>query len=272
MKTIGLDVGGTKILGIRFDQAGKVEARLKVSTESNKGRDQVLGNLLGVIEKLKDDQVENLGLALPGFVDADKGVIKKLPNVPGLEDFDIVNFLETKTGLKIKIGNDARLFALAEQRVNFAKSNSALGIIIGTGVGSGFILNGNIYKGAHNFAGEIGHQCVDGNEVESIIAGKGLEALFEVTDLSDLDLSKIDEVKLERPLEVLSQWLTNQVFAFDPDVIVIGGGAGIHFWAHFKEEIINSVNKKLAGYPVELNLQFSNLENAGVVGARFLFE
>lgn len=275
MKTIGVDVGGTKILAVRYNDHWQAEASVKIETEAMEGRCKVLENLCQVISTVRTSDVKNIGVAMPGFINRAGSVVQKLPNIPAFEGFDLGLFLEKETGLKVIIGNDARLFALAEQYTNAPQASVLLGIIIGTGVGSGLILKGEIFNGAHNFAGEIGHQCFNNIEVESIISGPAIAKHLGVPELPLAmkeiisDKSKTG-LKLENQIDFMGQWLANLVLAFDPEEIVIGGGAGCNFWCHFESLITRKTNEILAGYPVELSLRFSKLRNPGSLGAAIL--
>ncbi len=275
MNVLGIDIGGTKIFVGRYNQNLELEAQTIHLTEADKGKDAILQNLTQAINEVQNDQTQCIGISWAGFVDTKKGIIEKAPNIPALNYFELPTYLEKTTGCSAVIGNDARLFAFGEAKTQTPTPDVLLGIIIGTGVGSGLILEGKIFKGAHNFAGEIGHERLGGEEIETLIAGPGLQKFLGLNRLSEIDVSIETEKekilkKIDLQFQTLCQWLANICLAFDPKEIVIGGGAGLHFWNHFETEIIENTNKKLKGYPLKLNLRFSKLENAGAIGAASL--
>lgn len=274
---IALDIGGTKIYGVRYSESFEVEAEDKVPTEADQGAEIVYKNIVQTIEKLKNTETQSVGIAWAGFVDADMQTIRKAPNISGFENFPLGQKVQKDTGIPVFIGNDARLFAYGEALSQSPIPKVSLGIIIGTGVGSGLIVNGEIYKGATNFAGEIGHISYGEAEIEDLVAGPGLTKFlqkdFDVEQLSDLDEGFDDESilqKVQPRLDQLTQFFRNLCLAFDPEEIVIGGGAGKYFWKRFQPELESQLNQKLSEYPTTVKVRFSELPNAGALGAGYL--
>ena len=151
-------------------------------------------------------------------------------------------------------------------------SKMCLGIIIGTGVGSGLIYNGEIIYGAHGYAGEIGHITRQNKEIEQWLAGPDLKEFLELApnaQFSDIlpDQKEVLLTQLEKPISVFSQWLSGLVLTFDPDQVILGGGTAEHFWQHFQTEITETTNTILKDYPNTFKLTFYKGENAGAIGA-----
>jgi predicted NBD/HSP70 family sugar kinase len=275
---IGLDIGGTKIYAARFSQSYDIETDTKIPTEAKAGPEKVVANMITAIEFVKNKHTTAVGISWAGFVDADNGIIKKAPNIAGFEDYPLAEKISQKIGISVFIENDARLFALAEQQLDTSQPKVLLGIILGTGVGGGLILEGKVFHGAHNFAAEIGHTILDINEnteVEDLFAGPGLQEFFGVEDLRTIEAklpNRSIQQKLEPRLKQMTTWLYSLCLNFDPDTVVLGGGAGQYFWCHFQEEITQRVNSlfKTKGYPLKLNLKISQLDNAGSIGAATL--
>lgn len=265
---LGIDVGGTKIFAGRYSEDLTLEAETKIPTEAAKGQSIVLQQLLTAIETVRNDDTTAIGLAWAGFVNSDTGKIIKAPNIPALNGFNIVEFLNEKTGLTCQLENDARCFALGEYQALKPAPKVCLGLILGTGVGSGLIINGQIFHGASGSAGEVGHITIHQDEIEAQVAAPALKAQFAVDRLSQLDRMTASDIDV--PLSALISWLETLLLAYDPDHIVIGGGAGIHFWAHYHSEITDLLNKKIAQYPIQFELHFSQRKNAGAEGAAWL--
>ncbi|HEY5714698.1 MAG TPA: ROK family protein, partial [Candidatus Gracilibacteria bacterium] len=190
---IGLDIGGTKIYVANYDTELSLISDHQTPTESHKGAERIYQNILAAIKQVQTPEAKAVGIAWAGFVDKDGQTIRKGPNISGFEDFPLGQRLQKELGLPVVIGNDARLFALAECHTRTPISECLLGIILGTGVGSGLIIKGEIFKGAHNFAGEIGHiKPGTPQEIEDFIAGPGmttfLQKTFPIKTLSDMEI------------------------------------------------------------------------------------
>ena len=265
---IGLDIGGTKIFAGRYNNLSHLEVEAQEPTLADQPQQATLENILQTIEAVRNENTKAIGISWAGFVDSSTGTILKAPNIPSLDGFYLTQYITQHTGLPAYLENDARLFAYAESHKHHHPP-VFLGIIIGTGVGSGIILNGEILHGFNNAAGEIGHTLLHGQTIESIIAGPSLEAKLDVEQLSKADI-KTHAPLIKMAQKDLCDWLANLVLTFDPSHIVIGGGAGIHFWSQFKDEISQQTNERLKDFPVSLNLSFSKLKNAGAQGAATL--
>ena len=271
---LALDIGGTKIFCGRYDENLNLEDFFEQPTEAQSSKEKTLENILKTIQKVRNEETQSIGISWAGMVNGNKGKILKAPNIPNLDNFKICEFLEKETGLKTFLKNDSQLFALAEQKESAPKSTSFLGLIVGTGVGSGIILNGKIFSGNTGFAGEVGHIIVGKNEIENIISGPAIAKVLQTTNLQEIsvDLKNKKEIskKIKPQIEAFGIFLASISLIINPEKIVIGGGAGIHFWQNFKSEILKVAEEKLQKYPVKIDLEFSELKNAGARGAAIL--
>lgn len=265
---IGLDIGGTKIFAGLYDADLNLVAEATEPTTADQDQTVTLENITKAIQAVRTEDTKAIGISWAGFVESSTGTILKAPNIPSLDGFGITDYITQQTGLPAYLENDARLFALAES-AQYDHPSSFLGLIIGTGVGGGIIQDGTVVTGANNAAGEVGHMIINGTEIEAIIAGPGMETSLGVDRLSGADIGQHNDT-IEEALGSLCTWLANLVLAFDPHQVVIGGGAGVHFWSKFQVEIQTKTNEQLSAYPVLLNLAFSELKNAGAQGAAVL--
>lgn len=275
MNTLGIDIGGTKIYVARYNAKLEVEAQTTVPTEAGKTRKHTLSNLLKAINEVLTPDTKSIGIAWAGFVDTKTGQIIKAPNVPHLDNFGICDYVTDQTGIPAYIENDARAFAFGARAELAPDSKMCLGIIIGTGVGSGLIYNGEIIYGAHGFAGEIGHITRQNKELEQWLAGPSLKTFLELppnTQFSDIlpDQKEVLLQKLEQPIEVFASWLSGLVLTFDADHVILGGGTARYFWQYFETEILQATKTKLKEYPNTFKLSFYNGNNAGATGAAAL--
>lgn len=152
MKYTGIDIGGTKCAVIVGDDNGVKEKIRFDTTDVN----DTLGNITKAAEKLGVG--EAIGISCGGPLDSKKGIIMSPPNLPGWDNIEIVKMLEEKFGVPVGIQNDANACALAEWKYGAGKGcENMIFLTFGTGMGAGLILDGRLYSGTNDMAGEIGH-------------------------------------------------------------------------------------------------------------------
>jgi glucokinase len=157
--TIGVDVGGTKILGVAHD-GRQVVAEHRVATPST--GEGILDAMEQLIETLRvQSDADAVGVGSPGLVDK-SGVLRFAPNLPGVIDLPVGAHLAAATGLRVEVDNDALCALRGELAVGaVGDARNVVLLTFGTGVGSGLLVDGRIVRGAHGFAGEAGHVVVD---------------------------------------------------------------------------------------------------------------
>ncbi len=160
--TIGLDVGGTKILGVACDATGAVVTEERVeSPRGVKDLLDALAELTATLQSRVDDVARAVGVGIAGLVDGD-GVLRFGPNLPGIVDAPIRTELAKRTGLPVVVDNDANAAGWGEVRFGAAAgARDALLVTLGTGIGGAIVLDGRVLRGAHGFAAEIGHFTVE---------------------------------------------------------------------------------------------------------------
>jgi fructokinase len=283
---IGIDLGGTKIEGILLDEKYNTIQRKRIETRQENGYDSIVQSIISLINELraKTDEKTSVGICTPGVTGADSGLIKN-SNTQCLIGMPLKNDLENVLGFEIVMENDANCFALAESVLGSAKGHDVVfGVIIGTGVGGGIVINGTLHKGRTNIAGEWGHHTLypNGNEcycgkqgcVETYISGPALEKRwFEITGkkeslqsiVQDLSDEKAKQWKKEF-LENFGTGLANVIDILDPDIIILGGGvSNIPFlYDQGKKAVYDKVFSDSIETPI---LKNSLGDSAGVFGA-----
>jgi fructokinase len=284
---LGIDLGGTKTEAILLDENLNIIQRKRVPTPQND-----YPQILNTITSLSFDLLENIkdysiGICSPGTISKKTGLIKN-SNTQCLIGKSLIEDLEKKLGQKISMENDANCFAMAESTLGVAKGFDVIfGIIMGTGVGGGVVINGKIHQGRTNIAGEWGHHILhqNGNNcycgkkgcVETYISGPALEKRWnELTGKSqnmpeiiqNIEDSKIKQWKDEF-LENFGFGLANVIDILDPDVIVLGGGlSNIDFlYTEGKDSVYQKVFSDLVDTPIIKNKLG---DSAGVFGAALL--
>lgn len=161
---IGVDFGGTSVkLGVC--RGGELlETDAAIPTADHPGPDALIRAMAGRVEGLrkKYPDIATIGVGVPGLVDFDRGFVHVLTNVPGWTHVPLRKILGDLTGLPVAVENDANAMAYAEWRYGAAKGlRNVVALTLGTGVGGGLILNGQLYRGSHFAAGEIGQMSID---------------------------------------------------------------------------------------------------------------
>jgi glucokinase len=159
---LGLDVGGTKVLGVVVDGVGAVldEHRVPTPVDDGLGLVAAMAEVVGTL-RARWPEVGRVGAGIAGLVTR-TGVVRFSPNLPGLVELPVADLLAEAVGLPVHLDNDATCALWAEHECGVAGGidNVAL-VALGTGVGGAFVLDGVLQRGANGFAGEIGHMVVD---------------------------------------------------------------------------------------------------------------
>jgi len=287
---IGIDLGGTKIEGIFLDDKFNVIERIRIPTQQEKGYNSIIDSIVSLVNSLKknSDDLVSIGVSAPGAISKKTGLIKN-SNTRCLIGMPLKEDLEKVLKQKIALDNDANCFTIAEAVLGAAKEyNVVFGVIIGTGVGGGIVLNGNLHRGRTHIAGEWGHHTlrIDGNKcycgklgcVETYICGPALEkrwtTLTGKTEALPSIIQNIDNTKsgLQWKKEFLENFaigLANVIDILDPDVIVLGGGvSNIPFlYDEGRDYVYDKVFSDLVETPILKN-QLG--DSAGVFGASLL--
>jgi glucokinase len=257
--TIGVDVGGTKCLGLAVDGRGRVQAEERVPTPTD--ADSLIDAIVGLAGGLQNaaGAADAIGVGLPGLVDAG-GVLSYAPNLPGIRDVAVARLVSERCGVRVTAENDATAAVWAEREAGAARgADHVLLVTLGTGIGGGLILDGRLYRGAHGFAGEIGHMVVDPHGPDCPCGKRGCwERFASGTGLGRLARDAGHAGRLARPVALAgghpddvrgehvtlaasegdeeakavvaayARWLAigfvNLAYMFDPQLFVLGGG------------------------------------------------
>lgn len=288
MHKVGIDLGGTKIEGICLDEKSQIVKRKRVPTNQQEGYDSILSSISVLVSDITQNISDyTIGICTPGAISKKTGMIKN-SNTQCLIGMPLKNDLEEILGKKIAMENDANCFAMAEATMGAAVGYDVVfGVIMGTGVGGGIVIDGKIHRGRTNIAGEWGHHTLhqNGNKcycgksgcVETYISGPALERKwFTITGkkeplatiVQNLDGNDGQMWKKEF-LENFGIGLANVIDILDPDAVVIGGGiSNIDFlYTDGRDSVYNKVFSDLVDTPI---LKNKLGDSAGVFGAALL--
>lgn len=295
----GIDLGGTKIEGVIIKSARDPEVlfRDRVPTEADNGYEHIVGQIRKLYNLMCDfaqRAPSQIGVGTPGVHDPSLGTMKNC-NTVVMNGKPMKQDIERILGIAVEMANDADCFALAEAQLGvvkqkFPKARVVFGVIMGTGVGGGIVIDGRAIIGLHGIAGEWGHNflhesggpCYCGKTgcVETVISGPSLERFYfnesgskkSLKDIVALAESKVDPTAqrtMIRLVEYFGLSLSVVINILDPDVIVIGGGVGNIDLLY--DRGIDSVKKFIFNHGFETPIVKPSLgDSAGVFGAAFL--
>jgi len=247
MLRIGVDLGGSKTEGIVMDVDGQILVRERRATPQAEGYAAILANLCDLVRDLERRAGSHcrVGLGTPGAISTKTGFLKN-SNTVCLNGRPVKQDLEQLLAREIRIANDANCFALSEALDGAAQGAPVVfGVILGTGVGGGIVVNGQLLEGAQHIAGEWGHNvlepdgppCYCGKHgcVETFLSGPGLARDFALqggnTALDARAIAaaaehgdSLAEASMLRYLDRFGRALSVVINILDPDAIVLGGG------------------------------------------------
>lgn len=315
---IGVDVGGTSInVGVVPFEGGTVLGMRSLPTEAGRGAKFVVDRMTGMIRagirdarreaEIAEDGIIGIGLGSPGPLDRKTGTVLETPNL-GWRNFPLRDLIANEVGLEAVLDNDANCAALGEWWMGAARSvDSVIAVTVGTGIGGGIVLNGEVYHGASDVAGEIGHMTIDstgrkcncGNYgcLEAYASGpaigaravEGLRAGVQ-SILPNMVDGELDRLTAETVYEgvvagdayatevmretakFLGTGVANLINALNPQVIVISGGvtrAGDHLFEPLQAEVRRRAFRPAFEHCRILSSELGGM--AGVIGAAATF-
>lgn len=295
---MAIDLGGTNLKVALLDSKYNIKNKEILNTQDFLKKETLISVIIDSINKviknycLNKTDILGVGLGLPGPIDVKKGIIHFFPNIPGWKEVNLKNILEKKLKLPVFLDNDVNLMTLAEFRLGVAERfKNIICLTLGTGVGGGIIIEGNLYRGASFAAGEIGHlpinergpacNCGGMACLEAYIGNKKIEALAQRLFRRNISLEEVSKLARKRNSQALRLWtkvgkqlgvaLSGIVNLLNPDAIVIGGGvarAGEVLFDKVKETIAERAMSVQAKHVKVFKTKLGN--DAGLLGAAIL--
>ena len=309
--TLGVDLGGTKIAaGLCCN--GEILKKVIFPTQAAAGFDGVISVILGAIEKVMDGydckDVLGLGIGSAGQINAATGEVIYSPNL-NWRNAPLGSTVAKTLKMKVQVLNDVRAATVAELKFGNGKGlENFANVFVGTGIGSGFVLNGKLLNGATNSAGEVGHTCLDpdgplcgcGNRgcLEAFASGTGMENYVKAelkkgrkSILKDFAENKIENVRgpligkaaeqgdelalaaIERVGLYLGIALANIHTMLNPEIILLGGGM-MALKKYFMPTLLSTMKKHIlpvAGHERELVREAKFENDAVLLGGAAIF-
>ncbi|WP_077602116.1 ROK family transcriptional regulator [Oceanobacillus sojae] len=294
---IGVDSGSSRVDVILSDLSGKIYERISADFPNNMSKEQFLIILSSAVRDIlskvtRPDKVLGIGVAMHGVVQVETGTSLIAPSL-GLENIPIKETLENEFNLEVYVENDARAMALGESWFGeYGDQDSMMTINIGNGVGSGLVVDGNLYHGAQDIAGEIGHMMIDihgevcecGNKgcLQTFISGSSIarranklreehfasgKDVYEAMQNGNTSLKEV----FEETGMLIGIGITNLIHVVNPKLIVLGGGV-----MNAEEMLLPAIHKTIAQHALtpeakETKVVVSKLgKDAALLGATAL--
>ncbi len=295
---IGIDLGGTNLKVALLDLNFKIKDKEVLSTRSFMEKDQLILGILHSINRfikynhLSKAEILGVGLGLPGPIDAKNGIVHFFPNIPGWKEVRLRDILRKSLGLPVFLDNDAKLMTLAEYKLGAAKGfQNVLCMTLGTGIGGGLIINGRIYRGFNNAAGEVGHLGINENGLdcncgasgclEAYVGNQRIMAESKKVFRRSITPEELSLLALKHNRMAIDIWrrtgahlgfaLAGVVNLLNLDAIVIGGGM-----AKAGKVLFDNINSALKGQAMSVQakrvrvLKARLANDAGLIGAAIM--
>jgi glucokinase len=226
-KLVGVDLGGTNVRA-GLVQNGKIIS-LKARPISSKAKQEiVLEEVCETIAAVFQKDIRAIGIDVPSMVDVKKGIVYSVANIPSWRKVPLKKILEKRFGVPVFVNNDAKCFALGELHYGAGRGHKNLiGLIIGTGLGAGVIIDGKLFYGSNGSAGEIGHAPYMENEFEHYCSGRFFEREFgldgAILDQRAVAGDRDAQEKLASFGDAFADAIMTLLYAYDPEIIVLGG-------------------------------------------------
>lgn len=274
--TIGLDIGGTKMLGVLWD-GDKVVAEYQLATP-RESLDKFLVMVNALVEPLAKEaggKIAGIGLGVAGVIDYDDNRILESPNLPILDGIKLADKIEEFVSLPVKMDNDGNIFLRAEMMLGAGKKfANVYGIVIGTGIGGSWWNNGDIYRAVHGGSGEPGEMIVD--FVEGTKFESAYHQLMQFNPGSVAEEAYRGDVLADKLYEELGDYLgkalANIANLFAPELIVIGGSV-VESGDLFLNIAKRVMKENIASGELKKRLKISKSKvgsQAGAIGAALL--
>ncbi len=264
---IGVDIGGSKILVVAGNDRQKILRRRKIATPAT--ADQAVAEITSLIEQVAGgDDIDAMFVASPGPINRDHGIILHTPNMTW-DKVAIVSKLKNHFRVPVGLEKDADAAALSEATIGAAAGKQyVLYVTVSTGIGTGIVIDGKIYHGAHDPEGGHMDIAAEGHseEMEYAVSGKAIKRRFghygyEITDPAIWNEFAAD----------LAIGLHNLITVISPEIVVLGGGVGVHY-PKFGAFLTTHLERLRPLYPTPPIVPAKNMETAVAYGALILAE
>ncbi|MFO7888859.1 MAG: ROK family protein [bacterium] len=259
---IGVDLGGTNVMAGRIN-GNQIVKEEKRQIKSDSKQEAIIEMIINSIESVYSSEVAGMGIGVPSLVDLNKGIVYDVQNIPSWKKVPLKKIVEKHFNLPVYINNDANCFAVGEKYFGKGiKYRNMVGVTLGTGIGTGIIINNRLYSGSNCGAGEFGSLPYRDGIIEDYCSGKFFTSLYHTTGE---DLFQRAEEGDKHALEIFKQYgdylgvaVIFILYSVDPEAIIFGGSVSKSF-KYFKD----SLWKRLQSFPYKRTIKNLVVEESG---------
>ena len=249
---VGVDLGGTNVRA-GLVQNGKIAALHTRAISSRAKQEAVVDEVCEIIAAVLRPGVRGIGIGAPSLVN--KGVVYSANNIPSWHAVPLKKILERRFRMPVFINNDANCFALGELHFGIGRGyQNLVGLIVGTGLGAGVVINGKLYSGSNGGAGEIGAIAYKEKDFEHYCSGRFFQREFGLDGATLAHRAKSGDRKAQAMLAVFGDNFANVImallYAYDPEIIVLGGSI-IKAYPYFEKRM----RKKMCAFHFQNSLK-----------------
>lgn len=274
MRIIGVDVGGTKISAGLVNES-RLEKQSTVDTPFDRPQHEVVQAVYQAIEEVFDPGVAGIGIGVPGLVDLEEQRVLDVVNIPSWDFVPLTELVSDYFNKPVYVNNDANCFAVGEKYFGKGKKYvNFVGMVMGTGLGAGIIINNHLYSGRLCGAGEYGNVFYRDRNIEAYASGqffrdKNLDGglIYKRASIGDpVALQLFEEYGMH-----VGRAVANILFTLAPEAIIMGGSVSkaYRFFSESMHEFLED-NFPYRRLYHQLSIEISDAENMGILGASSL--
>lgn len=271
---IGIDLGGTNVRVALVDDNGIINV-IKEPCKSDKGVDEIMDHIKEMIRKIKTPDVTGIGIGVPSAVDPVRGIVYNVMNIPSWKEVHIKEILEKEFSIPVYVNNDANCFVMGEKFYGAVKPyKDIIGITLGTGLGSGLVIDNKLYTGSNTCAGEIGCISYLDYTYEDYCSSRYFIREHNTTGENAYKAAKEGDAEALQIWDEFGVHIANMIFtvlfAYDPQAIVLGGSV-----ANAYELFASSMHTRLKDFMFphvidKLVIKVSEVRDVAILGAAAL--
>ncbi len=274
-KIIGIDLGGSnmRVALIKDKQISVVNSEKIIDGNDE---ESVKKQMIELIKKTAIGSVAAIGIGVPSALDVERGIIYDCVNIPSWKEVHLKTLLQDTFNTPVFINNDANCFALGEKYFGKGQNvQSLIGLIMGTGLGAGVIVNNKLYSGVNCGAGEIGLIPYKNNNYEYYCCGGFFSGEYGVSAFETFQKASLNDTKSLERMKVFGEHVGEMIklviYTYDPEMIILGGSVS-KAYKFFSESMWKNINTIYFQNSLKnLKIDCSTLENVAILGAASLY-
>lgn len=275
MEILGIDLGGTNIrVGLVTD--GTLKKTVSAPISSKEREEDVLYLIYELIDEVFFSSVQGIGIGVPSIVDTKNGIVYEVQNIPSWKEVHLKKIIEKKYKVPVYVNNDANCFAVGEKYFGKGQNyDSVVGLIMGTGLGAGLILDGRLYSGRNCGAGEFGMIPYLGKNYEYYCSG---QFFINSSNISGSECARKAAMGDNESLALMNRFgehlgeaIKTILYSIDPEIIILGGSVSKSF-GYFKDSMWERISTFGFSQPVKnLKIEVSEVDQVAILGAAALY-